>query len=84
MWTPSLAAAIPVPLGSIQWNWAGDAIFSNVSGTWILNPNSTVFNSAGNANAGTSSPFRASIAYPQPWNTNIAAADNGAPTCIIQ
>ena len=84
MWTPNLAAAIPVPLGSIQWNYAGDAIYSNASGTWILNPNSAVRNSAGNANAGTSSLFQASISYPQPWNSNIATVDQGAPACSIQ
>ena len=65
MWTPTLTAAIPVPLGSVSWSWSGDAVQN--SGTWSLGSN----------NSASSTAFSAGISYPV-WTTHIT---NGSAPC---
>jgi hypothetical protein len=52
MWDPGLLNSVPVPLGSVSWQWAGDAIYHGTS--W------TVKSSSSSANL-----FQPSSAYPQ-------------------
>jgi hypothetical protein len=54
MWQPNLpsSSVIPVPLGSITWQWSGDAVQNG--GTWSLNPTASP----------TASAFTPSANYP--------------------
>jgi len=35
MWTPNLLNSIPVPLGSMAWQWSGDATYNATNG-WTV------------------------------------------------
>ena len=67
MWTPPAASGcpngsactIPVPLGSVTWQWAGDATYNSSSQTW------SVKSGSGSANA-----FAASNSFPS-WNSLV-------------
>lgn len=67
MWQSNTPNSIPVPLGSVSWQWTGDAV--NNGSLWALNPNSN--------NTGSSNGFVASNAYPE-WSTHVT---NGVPPC---
>jgi len=59
MWSPGPAPSIPVPLGSVTWQWSGDATYNSSSQTWSLKSGS------GSANA-----FASSNSYPS-WTSQV-------------
>lgn len=67
MWNPGIgsgtSASIPVPLGSLTWNIAGDVVWQAGTGTWV--------ESTGDSNATTNKKFTTSSAYPT-WQSPAA------------
>lgn len=59
LWSSGLANSISVPLGSVSWQWTGDATYSAQTQTWSLKSGS------GSANA-----FVAGSSYPS-WNSKV-------------
>jgi len=55
LWTPktqgAVQAAIPVPLGSVTWDYASEAISNGTGGLWGFKNNSALLNSSGRPNA---------------------------------
>ena len=67
IWNPGIgsgtSASIPVPLGSLTWNIAGDVVWQAGTGTWV--------ESTGDSNATTNKKFTTSSAYPT-WQSPAA------------
>jgi hypothetical protein len=70
MWNPNTgsgdSASIPVPLGSISWNTAGDVEWNLATQSWQKK--------AGTTNATTAGSFWPSSTYPPPWQ-NAASTE---------
>jgi hypothetical protein len=74
MWTPpeaswcqnGSACTIPVPLGSVHWQWSGDAVYNSVSQAWTLNSSTK-----------SADPFQSSNAFP----TWTRYSDYSSRTC---
>ncbi len=59
LWSSGLANSIPVPLGSVSWQWSGDATYNSSSQTW------SVKSGSGSANA-----FASGNSYPS-WTSQV-------------
>ena len=73
MWIPTVSTdAIPVPLGSVSWNWSGNAIYSSSTKMWSLNTS---------GNTAAANPFVPSTTtFPQ-WDQQIDAQTDKGFTC---
>jgi hypothetical protein len=59
LWSSGLTNSIRVPLGSVSWQWSGDATYSAQTQTWNLKSGS-----------GSASAFVAGSSYPS-WNSKV-------------